>query len=185
MKAQQEKTNVTLKGNLDINELIHEYRVAMLSVKIAKSTGLGDEIIMDLYTAAIFHDIGKCMIDKQILNKPGPLTVREKEIVKKHVEYGAKIGILMNLSQDSIKYILGHHENYDGSGYPTGAKAENIPIGARIIKICDVYDALRMDRAYRPAFPLIKALGIMENEKHVFDPAFYEIFKVVVAFEDE
>lgn len=173
------------QGEMDLIDIMHGYRVAELGLKIARNINMSNENILNLYTGAIFHDIGKPMIPRKIRNKPGKLNKWEKNIMNSHVKIGAKIGIHMNLNIDSLRSILGHHESYDGSGYPTGSKGENIPLGGRILKICDVYDALRMDRPYRKAYSKEKALEIMEGEKHTFDPKLYEVFKVVIDFENE
>lgn len=180
LQAEEKETR-----SLDTLDLMHGYRVATLAVEIAVKLDMGMPEIYHLYTAGIFHDIGKSMIDRQILHKPGKLNTVERELVKKHVEYGIELGLQMKFHEDVMRFILSHHENYDGTGYPTGRKGETIPLGGRILKICDVYDALRMNRSYRPTFSKKQALRIMESEKKTFDPWIYKVFKGVVVGEGQ
>ena len=170
----------SLQGELDLSDILHGHRVAELAIKIGKRINLNHREIANLYLSALFHDVGKSMIDKAILNKPGKLNKWEKLTMDGHVKLSAIIALKMNLEQDSVRAILGHHENYDGSGYPTGVKAEDIPLGARILKICDVYDALRSDRPYRKAFTVEEALEQMVKEEHTFDPELYRHFREVI-----
>ena len=133
-----------------------------------------------LLYAAPLHDVGKIGIPDKILKKPGPLTTEEFEIIKLHTTIGAKI-----LTSDPRFVTLQagriiaeqHHEKWDGSGYPYGIEGEKIHIYARIVAICDVFDALTSDRVYRKAFNVDEAIDIMKKgrEKH-FDPKLFDIF---------
>lgn len=167
----------------EVRDTAHMYRVAELAHRLTKADGLYDDVIKNIYSAAIYHDIGKREIDKTILEKEGPLTAHEKAIINTHPILGAKIGKAMNLTRQSIQYILEHHENFDGTGYPRGLKGEDISLGGRIIKICDVYDALTSDRGYRRALPQPIVWRIMEEEKNTFDPYLYKIFREVIGVE--
>ncbi len=127
---------------------VHSKNVLMYLTRIFGEMGRETEglVFDDLATAALFHDIGKCMIPDEILKKQGKLTVEEFSIMKKHPEYSASI--LSSKFGDSIcKAALWHHERLDGSGYPDGIKGKEIPLGARIIAVADSFDAMT---AYRP-----------------------------------
>ena len=166
---------------LSVDDLFHCYKVAQLSLELARKTNISDETLLDnIYTAAIFHDIGKSVISKNILNKPGKLNRFEQRIIRDHPEMGVHICSKLQLNKDILSYIKHHHENYDGSGYPQGLKGKEIPLGARIIKICDVFDALCSDRPYRKGFEGNKVFEIMESEKETFDPGLYYIFKKMI-----
>ena len=148
----------------------HTLRVTKLSAKIAREYGLSEEDIQLIELASPLHDIGKVGISDNILQKPGKLTESEFEIMKGHAELGYKVlkhskrKVLIAASQ--IAYS--HHEKWDGSGYPQGLSAENIPIFARIVAIVDVLDALLCRRVYKEAWPKedVKALLIKEKNKH-------------------
>ena len=126
------------------------------------------------------HDIGKIGIRDEILLKPGKLTAEEFEIMKTHTMIGYEI-----LKDSPSKYLqmggiiaLGHHEKFDGTGYPYGNKGEEIPIEARIVAVADVYDALVSVRPYKNAWSMQAALEYIENNsgKH-FDPECFAAFK--------
>jgi putative two-component system response regulator len=126
-----------------------------------------------LFNAAPMHDIGKIGIPDNVLLKPGKLDPQEWAIMQKHVEYGVDIlGLpeseLLTLAVEVAQY---HHEKWDGTGYPAGVSAENIPLSARIVAIADVFDALTSERPYKAAWSVEKALLLIESEagKH-FDP---------------
>lgn len=181
MKAVQIEKLEKMTAQKDVFEdLAHMYRVAEMSYRLAKAIGATGEVLKDIYTAAIYHDIGKNLIDRKILHKPGHLNPFEKAVMQTHPELGARIGAAMNLSKQSIRYILEHHENFDGTGYPGGLSGDSITLGGRILKICDVYDALSSDRSYRPAFPQSEVLKIMDREQATFDPQLYAKFKETI-----
>ena len=156
----------------DIDE--HNSRVARLSYELAKKFNLSEETCENIKRAAELHDVGKYYIPKSILNKRGKLTNEEFEIMKKHPIYSFN-----RLSEDieEIRYmVLLHHESYNGTGYPLGLKGEEIPLGARIIKICDVFDALTNDRVYRKQLSEEQAIKIMLDESYNHDPIILAIF---------
>ncbi len=130
--------------------------------------------------ASPLHDVGKIGIPDNILKKPGPLTPEEFEVIKLHTTIGAKI-----LSSDPRFITLSagkviaeqHHEKWDGSGYHRGLKGEDIHLYARIIAICDVFDAMTSDRVYRPAFTVEQSIDIMKKGRgNHFDPNLFDIF---------
>lgn len=170
---------------INISDLLHGCRVAALSWRLTGAAGLDRELRQKIYTAAIFHDIGKCMIEPDILNKPAALTPQERKAIRKHVILGVKLGKSLGLEKSVLELMLGHHESFDGSGYPEGLTGESILLGARVLKLCDVYDALTSDRSYRPAECSQNALQIMEQEKGTFDPDLFKYFKGVISSENK
>lgn len=138
----------------------------------------------DIALAAVLHDVGKVGISDSILLKPGKLNNEEFEIIKQHPVFGAQLidGLMKRLSFETFFSIarqlaLYHHEKWDGSGYPEGLSGESIPLSARIMALCDVYDALRSDRPYKSAMMHDDAVSIIKEMrgKH-FDPDIVDIF---------
>lgn len=137
-----------------------------------------------LVKAAVLHDIGKIKVPDAILSKPGPLTPQEYEVIKRHAQEGADIirSVMGNI--EGSEYIemasevaLYHHERWDGTGYPKGLAGEKIPLGARIMAVADVYDALISERCYKKALPQEEAIRMMQEEKGShFDPMLIDIF---------
>jgi HD-GYP domain-containing protein (c-di-GMP phosphodiesterase class II) len=169
------KFDKLMKYNLGVNDVSHMVRVAELSQMIAEALGIKDTEI--IYTSGQLHDIGKAYINPTILNKQGKLTDKEFNEIKHHVYYSSYDAIINGCDIEIAYNLLLHHENYDGSGYPFGIKGKDIPIGARIIRVADVYDALTMDRPYRSKLTLSEAIEIMEKEKKNFDMEVFEAFK--------
>ncbi|EOD01426.1 HD-GYP domain-containing protein [Caldisalinibacter kiritimatiensis] len=163
---------------LNLEDLRHGVRVAHLSVKIGEKMNLKNEDLKKIEIASIFHDIGKAYLDQNILNKPGRLDKEERIHIQKHVEYSCIEILKMNMENTKgiAKIIRYHHENFDGTGYPEKLKGKQIPIGSRIIRIADVYDALTFDRVYRNKLTHEQALKIMEEEKRYFDPILFSGF---------
>ena len=127
--------------------------------------GLSSKDIVALRYGGILHDIGKIGVSKEILNKPGPLTDEEWEIMKEHPTIGFNIcKPLKNCLGPALEVIRFHHEKLDGSGYPDGRKGNGIPMVARIMAVADIYDALTSDRPYRNGMPKEKALDILNEE---------------------
>ncbi len=156
----------------------HTRRVALLSATIAKDYGLSQEAVKLIELTSPLHDIGKIGISDAILLKPDRLTDAEFEIMKTHAELG--YNILNHSKRVALKtaaeIAYGHHEKYDGSGYPQGIKGEDIPIFARIVAIVDVLDALLCSRIYKDAWKTedVLAYVIKEKGKH-FDPSLVDI----------
>ncbi len=146
---------------------------------------LTEEYRDNIILGAPLHDIGKVKIPDRILNKPGKLTPEEFEIMKKHSEYGYEI-ILKTMGKGHTEELYlktaaniarYHHERYDGKGYPSGLAGEEIPLEARIMALCDVYDALISVRIYKPAFSIEYARSIIaEGEGTQFDPELTDLF---------
>jgi response regulator RpfG family c-di-GMP phosphodiesterase len=138
---------------------LHIVRMAHYSELIAKGLGLSREESDLLLEAAPMHDIGKVGITDSILLKPGRLTPEEFEVMKLHSVYGYDIlkGSSSRVLQTGAAIALGHHEKFDGSGYPGGLKGEAIPIFSRIVAVADVFDALTSERPYKKAWSLERA----------------------------
>lgn len=157
----------------------HSDRVAFYTFHLGQAVGY--ELVDDLINAALVHDIGKIAIPDAILNKPGKLTDEEYTIIKKHPDMGYKILDASNMFKD-IKYIIKHHhERYDAKGYPDGLGGEDIPLGARILAIADVFDALTSSRAYRKAMPIEEAMEIiLKGSGSHFDADLVKVFEGII-----
>ena len=155
----------------------HSKNVAYYAGELARGFGMNDECIDIVKEAGLLHDIGKIGVQEDILNKPGKLTAEEYEIMKSHVENS--IGIIRHLP--SLDYVIpaviGHHERYDGKGYPRRIAGEDIPLMARILCIADSFDAMISVRSYKASMPVECALGILEEEAgKQFDPKLVPVF---------
>ena len=155
----------------------HSRRVTDLTVKIAKSIGMSHEKLAHMRRGALLHDIGKLGVPDDILLKPGKLTDEEFEVIKKHTEIAFRILSPIEFLRPALDIPYWHHEKWDGTGYPHGLRGEEIPLAARIFAVVDVWDALRSDRPYRPAWPIKKVIDYIKDEsgKH-FDPVILNIF---------
>jgi putative nucleotidyltransferase with HDIG domain len=154
----------------------HSSHVRDLASAFGRKLELTPTQIETLAFAAEIHDIGKIAINEFIINKPGRFTEAEYLMVKHHAELGANLIETLGLNPRIPLIILHHHENFDGSGYPGQLKGNQIPLESRIIRITDTYDALTSNRGYRPAYSPKKALAIMRQEHHCFDPQLLELF---------
>jgi HD-GYP domain-containing protein (c-di-GMP phosphodiesterase class II) len=170
--------NLTEIKSVDDYTFEHSVNVCILSLITGIGLGLDMERLRELGVGAMLHDIGKLCIPSEILQKPSQLTVDEFEKIKEHTILGYDILKKSDRLTMSSAYIaLGHHERYDGSGYPLHLKNENIQIYARIVAIADVYDALTSDRVYRKklkpseVYEYITSLGVCH-----FDPKVVESF---------
>jgi putative two-component system response regulator len=143
----------------------HIERVSNLSVSIGRRMGLTEAEIEALKLGGALHDIGKIAVPDQILNKPGPLSPEEWEIMKKHTDIGFKICLPLkdNLGM-ALSVVRHHHEKLDGSGYPDHLEADQISMAARIMAVVDIYDALITDRPYRKGMSPAEAIRILEED---------------------
>lgn len=142
----------------------HVERVAERAVALARLAGFPEDDLTAVRYGGILHDIGKIGVPDQILNKPGPLTAEEFEVMKRHPIVGHEICRPLKSLAGALPLIRHHHEKLDGSGYPDGLKGDDISLSARIMAITDIYDALTSDRAYREAMPHEKAAAILREE---------------------
>lgn len=141
----------------------HSARVAALSATIATHLGLSDDEVDRIRTAARLHDLGKIGIRESVLNKQGPLTQDEYEHVKEHVVIGSQILRPLTHLGSIVDFVRGHHEHFDGSGYPDGLSGDKIPMGARIICAAEIYDALTTARPYQPTLSPDEAIERMRT----------------------
>jgi len=162
----------------------HIKRVGEYSALIAKNLGMDKDYVEKIRMFSQLHDIGKLKVPREILTKPDKLTPEEIEIMKKHTIYGAEFLGEQPWLKMARNVALYHHENWDGSGYPFGLREEEIPLEARIVKIADVYDALRSARRYKSSLTHEKAIEIIlkgdgRTMPDHFDPQILEVFRKV------
>jgi putative nucleotidyltransferase with HDIG domain len=155
----------------------HSYRVSVYATRIARNMGVTAELCEDIRAAGLLHDIGKIEVSRQVLYKSAQLTEDESAEMAQHVSKG---GDLVNLARGSLRrvvpLILAHHDSFNGSGNHH-AVGQEIPLGARIIAVADVYDALTSDRPYRKALPPFEARDYIINKAGKdFDPEVVDTF---------
>ncbi|APT76014.1 hypothetical protein XO10_05655 [Marinitoga sp. 1135] len=165
----------------------HIFRVGKISAFIAKKMGFDDKTVELFEKYAPLHDIGKIYVPHEILNKEGKLTDEEFEEMKKHTIYAKKLLDDDKQFKFALNIALYHHENCDGSGYPYGLKCEEIPIEAAIVKVVDVYDALRAKRPYKRAFSHKEVMKIITQGDNRTNPTDFhkEVLKVFIENEKE
>ncbi len=149
----------------------HSRRVSDMACELSTLLGLSEKQTQEIHIAGHLHDIGKIGIPDRVLLKEGHLNDEEWTLMKKHPEIGAEILSKSSQFTRLSAIILHHHERYDGKGYPFGAKGEEIPVGARIIAVCDSIDAMASKRSYRNALPLKSCYKEIENNiGFMYDP---------------
>ena len=156
----------------------HCERLALMGVSIGLAMGLEIGSLLVLYRGGYLHDIGKIGIPDSILFKPGKLTAEEWATMRSHTTRGAEICQHMKTLKPVLPLIRHHHERWDGSGYPDGLRADEIPVLARILQIADIYDALISPRPYKNAYSPDEALGTIqeETERGWRDPDLVKLF---------
>ena len=155
----------------------HSFRVAAYAKGMAKKLDFSPQDAEQLYFAGLIHDVGKIGISELILTKPGKLTPEEFEIIKSHSALGGDI--LKGIKEFKIfeQVARSHHERFDGNGYPDKLKGTEIPFPARIVTICDTFDAMTSDRSYRKALSDQAALReLLDNKGSQFDPTLVDVF---------
>ena len=142
----------------------HSSRVSRFSRELALAAGLSQTASETVAQAGLLHDLGKISIPESILHKPGALTPEEWEVMRRHPVTAAQIVAPLEFFDQGAIILRHHHERYDGSGYPDGLRAEMIPLGARIVAVADVYDALTSDRPYRVRLAHAEAVGYLREQ---------------------
>ena len=162
-------------------ELKHGVVVSNLAYDVAKELGLGEEECYQLAIAGMLHDIGKLKLEGYINGQEqNPMVIEELKYVRMHSTLGYEILKDQGYSEYVLESILYHHENYDGTGYPSNLSGDSIPLGARILRVCDVYAALISDRPYRKAFDISTVIELMIDEIKNFDMEVFLAFQRVV-----
>gem|GEM_PF-363253 len=142
----------------------HSQRVTQLTLALARAMGVQGADLVHIRRGALLHDIGKMGVSDSILLKPGPLTDAEWKIMRRHPVYARELLEPIAYLRPALAIPYGHHEKWDGTGYPQGLSGNQIPLAARIFAIVDVWDALRSDRPYRPAWSVEKARAYIEEQ---------------------
>ena len=170
----------------DLNTGIHSTRLAEWAVRVARRLQIEEADFYQLEVAALLHDIGKIGVPDAILKKDGKLTDEERALMNKHPEYSWSILRLFPGLDKASLYALHHHESYDGTGYPGGLKAEEIPIGSRIVSVIDAYDAMISNRCYRKGVPHEEAVRRLISGSGIqFDPHVLQAFVEIAEQEIE
>jgi putative two-component system response regulator len=161
----------------------HCARLSRMSVEIAHELGLSEPATDALRKAGYLHDLGKISVPDAVLNKRGPLNEKEWAVIRTHPEVGERLCAPLKSLQDVLPIIRHHHERLNGSGYPDGLRGSEIPLGARVLQVIDVYDALVSARAYKPALEPWEALTVMESEvdQGYWDRSIFEILRARVS----
>jgi diguanylate cyclase (GGDEF)-like protein/putative nucleotidyltransferase with HDIG domain len=159
----------------------HIRRVQLYAAALARALDMSENEIQGVKTAALLHDIGKLAVPEHILSKPGPLTPEEFQKIRAHPKVGADIISAVPFPYPVSPLILSHHERWDGKGYPSGLKGEEIPLGARILSVVDYFDALMAERPYHKAMSFDAAIGLLQQEAGKgLDPTVVDKFIVLL-----
>ncbi len=166
----------------DLNAgLMHAICVSDLAGKLARELGLPEKEVQEIALAGILHDIGKLKISRYIYGRQeDTMQIEETRYIRRHAQLGEQILRQEGFSDNICNMVLYHHENYDGSGYPFNLQGEEIPLGARILRVCDVFAALISDRPYRKAFDIDTAIRLLIDEVKNFDMRVFLAFQSVI-----
>jgi HD-GYP domain-containing protein (c-di-GMP phosphodiesterase class II) len=143
--------------------ILHAKRTQHVAMRLAEKMGCSKTEIHRIALAGHLHDVGKVLVPKEILTKPGPLDQEEWAVMKKHPAYGAALLERSERLSPAADLVLGHHEHWDGSGYPNGRNGEEIPLGARILSVSDAYTTMTDGRIYRRAFSVGEAAAELKR----------------------
>ena len=155
----------------------HGDRVAVHAERVARTFDWNDARLAALRIAAVIHDLGKLTVPVEILRKPGQLTETELTQVRRHPAAGARMLDAISALRPVVPYVLHHHERWDGDGYPSRRRAEEIPLEARILAVADAFDAMVSPRPYRRALPTDASLAEVERcSGSQFDPTVAHAF---------
>lgn len=165
--------------------IIHGICVSNLAFRIAKELKLNNDECYELAVAGVLHDIGKLKLSEYLYGRnEDTLGIEEMKYMRMHSKFSHEILCKQDYSQFILESVLYHHENYDGTGYPDNLKGDEIPLGARILRVCDVYAALISDRPYRSAFDAETAMELMIDEVKHFDMRVFLAFMGVINTND-
>src|ERR1700686_2696584 len=139
----------------------HAERVAKIALRLGTRLGLHESDLVAVYRGGLIHDIGKLGVPHRILHKPGPLNAQEERQMRAHPVIGESIVKRLPTAGDVLAIIRNHHERFDGGGYPDGLSGYKIPLLARIVSVCDAYDAMAIDRPYRARLDAEEASDIL------------------------
>ncbi len=163
----------------------HSENVANLAAAVAEKMELSRKMVVDTYWAGMVHDIGKLLVPVSVLNKKGKLSKEEYQLIKKHPVWGSQSLADSDVLKHISKYILHHHERWDGNGYPDGLKGDQVPLISQIIAVADAWDAMRSERSYRKPMTKDEALAeIKNNMGSQFAPEIAEEFLQLVSAEN-
>ena len=175
----------SLVGTLEAKDLYthgHSERTARLAVQLGLRLGVDEDTLRIVARGGYLHDVGKLAISDAILNKPGRLTPEERTVIETHPRRGYELVSPVSTLREVLPAVLHHHERWDGAGYPSGLTGRNIPLGARIVAVADVWDALTSDRSYRPGLAPEMALAhIISGRGSHFDPVMVDAFVSLAA----
>jgi len=165
-----------------VDALNHGRLVSNLAYCLAKELSYPEEFCLKMGDAGMLHDIGKLQLGEYLYGRrTNALKIEEIKYVRMHPTLGYKFLTEKNIGDENFRlYVLHHHENYDGSGYPDNIKGDDIPDGSKILRVCDVYAALTSERPYRPAFDKNTAMELMIDEVKNFDMRVFLAFMRVV-----
>jgi putative nucleotidyltransferase with HDIG domain len=149
----------------------HELKVAYLARSIAREMSLPDQDVEDISMAGLLCDIGKLGLPDEVLANPGKLSEPEYDQMKDHVEFGSEILSGIEFPGPVAEIVQQHHERLDGSGYPRGLKGDEIVMGARVLAVADVVEAMTADRPHRSALDLDDAIAEIRSRTELYDPA--------------
>lgn len=159
----------------------HGILVSNLGYHLARELGLDEEFCYNMAVAGMLHDIGKLKLSKYIYGRrKNTLVIEEMKYIRMHATFSYSVLLDKGYSTDILHAVFHHHENYDGTGYPDNMKGQEIPLGARILRVCDVFAALVSDRPYRKAFDINIAVELMIDEVKNFDMSIFLAFQRMI-----
>jgi putative nucleotidyltransferase with HDIG domain len=168
---------VDFLDHIDVFYPGHSRGVAALADMVTRRLGLPEDTRRTVHFAALLHDIGKLKLDPALLSSNRPLTPEEREAVQQHPLLGVEMLRPISLWEDMLPIIHGHHERWDGKGYPAGLAGEDIPLGARVVAVAEVFDAMTRDTPYGPRRTPEEAVAELEAFAGTqFDPRVVRLF---------
>jgi HD-GYP domain-containing protein (c-di-GMP phosphodiesterase class II) len=154
-------------------------------MRLADALGFGRRLRRRIGLAALLHDVGKLAVPAELLRKPGPLSTDERALIRRHPEIGEALLTPFLRDADVLAAVRGHHERFDGTGYPDGLRGRAIPFVARVVAVADAFDAMTTPRPYHAGLSVAEALDVLRREAlHQFDPALVDRFVQLIGFPD-